>query len=194
MKQVSYNLCWLIWTSAVIFDNDQTAVYNQMIPSQCMILSAQAGVNEAAIKTQLVVLHNCEYRVKSAHGISPDSFQNDLDTLIIGLLQGSAAIGAMWTLLSMLLFTVLDSHFPPTGFVTPWPNHYTEQQGEGFVDKVTLWNASYYNTCIVAIVSQAAYKAQVWAQLVFVCGRWLNLLKCYWFAVSWQFKPTGEAM
>jgi hypothetical protein len=32
----------------------------------------------------------------------------------------------------------------------------------------TLWNASYYNACIVALVSQAAYKAQVWAQLVFV--------------------------
>jgi hypothetical protein len=74
------------------------------------------------------------------------------------------------------------------------PISHQHRQGEGFVDNVTLWNASYYNTCIVALVSQAAYKAQVWAQLVFICGRWLNLLKCYWFAVSWQFKPTGEAI
>jgi hypothetical protein len=66
------------------------------------------------------------------------------------------------------MFTVLDSHFPPTWFVTAWPNCYTERQGEGIVDDVTLWNASYYNACIVALVSQAAYKAQVWAQLVFV--------------------------
>ncbi len=130
------DLCQLMQTSAVIFDNDQTAAYDQMIPSQCMILSAWEGVNEAAIETQLAVLHNCEYRVKSAHGISPDSFQNDLDTLILGLLQGSAAVGAMWTLLSMLMLTVLDSHFPPTRFVTPRPNRYTEQQGEGFVDDV----------------------------------------------------------
>jgi hypothetical protein len=34
----------------------------------------------------------------------------------------------------------------------------------------------------------------VWAQLVFVWGGWLNLLKCYCFAVSWQFKPTREAI
>ncbi len=81
-----------MWTSAVIFDNDQTAAYDWMIPSQCMLLLAQ-GVNEAAIETQLAVLNSCEY------GISPDSFQNDLDTLIPGLLQGSAAVGAMWTLL-----------------------------------------------------------------------------------------------
>ncbi len=87
-----------MWTSAVIFDNDQTAAYDWMIPSQCMLLLAQ-GVNEAAIETQLAVLNSCEYWVKSAHGISPDSFQNGLDTLIPGLLQGSAAVGAMCTLL-----------------------------------------------------------------------------------------------
>jgi hypothetical protein len=40
INQVSYDLCRLMQTSAVIFDNDQTAAYDQMIPSQCMILSA----------------------------------------------------------------------------------------------------------------------------------------------------------
>jgi hypothetical protein len=59
---------------------------------------------------------------------------------------------------------------------------------------ITLWNTSYYYTCISTLVAQAAYEAQVWAQLVFICGGWLNLLKCYWFAVSWHFKPTGEAI
>jgi hypothetical protein len=63
-----------------------------------MILSAREGVNEAAIETQPAVLRNCKYQVKSAHSISPDSFQNDVDTLILGLLQGSAAVGATWTL------------------------------------------------------------------------------------------------
>jgi hypothetical protein len=128
-----------------------------------MILSAQEGVNEAAIEMQLAVLRNCKYWVKSTHGISPNSFQNDLDTLILGLLQGSAAVGgAMWTLLSTLMFTVLDSQFPPTYFITPWPDCYTEWQGEGFVDDMTPWNACYYYTCIVALVSQAACKAQMW--------------------------------
>jgi hypothetical protein len=29
---------------------------------------------------------------------------------------------------------------------------------------------------------------------MFVCGGWLNLKKCYWCAISWRFKPTGEAI
>jgi hypothetical protein len=63
----------------------------------------------------------------------------------------------MWTLLSMLMFTVFDLLLIPTNMIChPPPPHYTEQQGEVFIDDVTLWNASYYNTCIVALVSQAA--------------------------------------
>jgi hypothetical protein len=69
-------------TSAGIFDNDQTAAYNQMIPSQCMIISTRR-CQWAAIKMQLAVLHICKYQVKSTHGISPNSFQNDLDTLLL---------------------------------------------------------------------------------------------------------------
>jgi hypothetical protein len=37
-------------------------------------------------------------------------------------------------------------------------------------------------------------KAQAWAGILFVCGQKLNVTKCYWYAISWQFKPTGEAV
>jgi hypothetical protein len=41
---------------AIIFDKDATAAYYRMIPSQCMIVSARAGVNENAIKLKLTAL------------------------------------------------------------------------------------------------------------------------------------------
>jgi hypothetical protein len=40
----------------VIFDNDTTAAYDRMIPSQCMITSHRAGVPESAIQMKLTVL------------------------------------------------------------------------------------------------------------------------------------------
>jgi hypothetical protein len=39
--------------TATTFDNDHTAAFNCMTPSQCMILSAQEGVNIEAIETHL---------------------------------------------------------------------------------------------------------------------------------------------
>jgi hypothetical protein len=37
----------------VVLDNDTKAAYNQMIPSQCMITSARAGVPKGAIMLKL---------------------------------------------------------------------------------------------------------------------------------------------
>jgi hypothetical protein len=49
LKQTSYDIIWLIQLMAIIFDNNAKAPYDQMIPSQCMILSAWAGVSTSAI-------------------------------------------------------------------------------------------------------------------------------------------------
>jgi hypothetical protein len=57
-----------------------------------MILSAREGVNIEAIETHLRVLREMEYRVKSAHGVSPNFFKSTTNLLILGLLQGSAAV------------------------------------------------------------------------------------------------------
>jgi hypothetical protein len=42
MKRTYYDIIRLMRLTAVIFDNDATAAYDRMIPSQCMILLARA--------------------------------------------------------------------------------------------------------------------------------------------------------
>jgi hypothetical protein len=135
-----------------------------------------------------------EYRVKSADGISPNFFKSMTDLLILGLLQSSTAVSIMWTMLSTLAFTVLSLQSPPAHFDTPRIEVYTGRPGEAFVDDATLWTTSYATTCIITIVARAAVKAQAWAQIIFMCSGWLNLKKCYWYAILWRFKPTGEAI
>jgi hypothetical protein len=60
--------------TALIFDNDATAAYNHMIPSQCMIVSAQAGVPKGAIQMKLAALERMKYYIKTAYGTSKDHF------------------------------------------------------------------------------------------------------------------------
>jgi hypothetical protein len=81
----------------IIFDNDATAAYNQMIPSQCMITSAHAGVPKSAIRMKLTVLQYMKYFVKTAYGKSSAYFMNTFLHWILGL-QGSSDIGPIWTL------------------------------------------------------------------------------------------------
>jgi hypothetical protein len=58
--------------TAIIFDNNAKAAYNRMIPPQCMILSARAGMKEPAIQMKLTVLKRMKHFVKTAYGASKD--------------------------------------------------------------------------------------------------------------------------
>jgi hypothetical protein len=53
LKWLSYDICRQMRLTAAIFDNDATAAYDRMIPSQCMILSVREGFNVEAIETHL---------------------------------------------------------------------------------------------------------------------------------------------
>lgn len=81
---------------AVMFDSDATTAYNRMIPSQCMIVAAHAGILVTAIRTKLRVLRLMQYYVKTVYGVLEDHFGNLLLLAILGLLQGSAAVVAIW--------------------------------------------------------------------------------------------------
>jgi hypothetical protein len=192
LKRTSYDIIRLMRLVATIFDCDATACYDRMIPSQCMILAAREGVPENAIKTQLRILEENKYKVKTAHGVSPTSFRNSISHTILGMLQGSAAVGALWGLVSTLLFTVLGQRSQRARFPSPRPGFCPKRDGEAFVDDTTLWNTLPGGSSVTRVVANAAHKAQTWAKLLWVTGGKLNLKKCYWYAVSWSFKPTGE--
>jgi hypothetical protein len=176
---------------AIIFDNDAKAAYDRMTPSQCMILSARAGVSPSAIQMKLTVLKRMKYFVKTAYGASQDYFQNMFLQGIYGMLQGSSEVCPIWSLSSLVQFDILDKQIPMAVFPSTRPSLYTERNGEGFVDDVTLWETSLTSE-LREVQECMQAKAQAWEQGVHVAGGTLNLLKTIFFAVSWNFQKNGQ--
>jgi len=50
-----------------------------------------------------------KYQMKSAYGVSLGCIQRTLTNTILGMMQGSPAIGALWGLVSSMLFAILKS-------------------------------------------------------------------------------------
>jgi hypothetical protein len=161
LKRTSYDIIRLMRLVAVIFDNDATAAYDRMIPSQCMSTSHRAGVPESAIQMKLTVLRRMKYFIKTAYGNSSTYFMNTFLRKILGLLQGSSDVGPIWTLNSSIQFQVLDQLHPPARFPSPCPQIYTERNAEGFVDDVTLWETS-EDESIQTVTTRMQEKAQTW--------------------------------
>ena len=93
-----------------------------------MITSARVGVPEGAIQLKLTALQRMKYFVKTAYGVSANYFENTFLRLILGLLQGSAAVGAIWAINSSIQLDVLDQTCPPAIFPSPRPEclHHTK--------------------------------------------------------------------
>jgi hypothetical protein len=72
-----------------------------------------------AICTKLRVLQLMQYYVKTVYGLSEDHFGNLLLLAILGLIQESAVVGAIWALNSSLLFWILDTAFALAQFHSP---------------------------------------------------------------------------
>jgi len=179
---------------AIIFDNDATACYNRMIPSQCMTLSVRAGVQREECATKLRVLQKMKYGLKTAYGVSPNNFTCTDICPILGLLQGSAAVGAIWALVSSLLFQALASCFQAACFQSPCVYIFTECHGKAFVDNTTLWlTALAIFSSIQSLTSAMQEKAQAWERLLWTCSGALNLKKCYWYAISWKWDKHSKA-
>jgi hypothetical protein len=177
--------------TAVIFDNDATAAYDRMIPSQCMILSARAGVGVKPIEMKLKVLERMQYYVKTAYGLSTSSFQNMFLRYVISLLQGSSEVCPIWSLSSSVQFDIMDKLYPMAVFPSPRPEVFTKRNGESFVDDTTLWETS-MTASLPEVVATMTSKAQAWERGVHVAGGALNLLKTFFYAVSGKYKKNGQ--
>jgi hypothetical protein len=191
LKRTSYDIIRLMRLTAIIFDNDAKAAYDRMIPLQCMILLARASVKEPAIQMKLTALKRMKYFVKTAYDASKEYFTNTFLRSILGMLQGSSEVCPIWTLCSSVQFTVLDEQFPPAIFPSPRPEVYTARNGERFVDDVSLWETSPTQELRV-VQAQMQAKAQAWERGVHVAGGALNLLKTFFFAVSWNFQKNSQ--
>jgi len=109
LKRISYDICHLMCALLIVLDNDAKACFDRMIPSQCLMLANCTGMPQSVTTVHHQVSCQMKYRMKSAYGMSPGYIQTTLVINILGMMQGSTTVGALWGLVSSMLFLILQS-------------------------------------------------------------------------------------
>ena len=73
LKRLSYDTALLLVALLCVFDNDATACFDRMIPSQCMTLGRRIGVQEGPVRLHLKISKRMKYHIKTAYGIPLDT-------------------------------------------------------------------------------------------------------------------------
>jgi hypothetical protein len=85
----------------------------------------------------------------------------------------------------------MDKQYPMAVFPSAQPEVSTERNGESFVDDTTLWVTSMIAS-FQEVIQQMTSKAQAWERRVHIAGGALNLLKTFFYAISWKYQKNGQ--
>ena len=105
-------------------------------------------------------------------------------------MQGAGHSGGLWALTSSIMLEQMKTAAGAV-FHSPYPTREScRRHGEAFVDDTTLWTLR-QGILFAKAIEMMRRTAQRWERLLYSTGGALNLLKCFWYGLQWQFTDAG---
>jgi len=194
LKHLTADICRILKANLSSFDNDASACYDRIIIALGMLASQRMGQSRNATLTHAEALQWMRYAVKTVHGISESNYQGTIFAPLFGTGQGSGASPAIWLLLSVVLMTTIDRLAPERMvFVDPETNEEIKRLLDTFVDDTTLGFTDLTGEkSYDELIYRTQAVAQIWERLLFYSGGALNLKKCFYYILYWEWDEKGR--
>ena len=108
LKELTYQVATMSRTDLATFDNDASACYDRIVTRFALLCCRAYGVPEGPCKMTAEVLDNVIHKIKTAYGISEESYVNHPDSPIHGVGQGSQDGPSLWGVSSSITFRGAD--------------------------------------------------------------------------------------
>jgi hypothetical protein len=189
LNQLTTDLCRLLKINYARFDNDASACYDRIIVALAMLAARRCGMPLNAISSHAKALLFMQYTVKTIYGISEESYQGTPFTPLFGTGQGSGASPAVWLSLVVLLLNTLERVTPSRiSFRSPDGTLDHRRLVDAFVDDTAIGITDSGDKSLPDLVKSLEDVAQTWEQLLHFSGGALNLKKCSWYVMYWDWR------
>jgi hypothetical protein len=129
------------------------------------------------------------YTVKTIHGVSETNYSGTPFEPLFGTGQGSGASPSVWLTLVVILMNTLDqSILERMEFNSPDGTNHHGRLLDVFVHDTSLGFTDLGQLDFAAITDWLREIAQTWEQLLHFSGGALNLNKCSWHVLFWEWK------
>ena len=190
LTQLTSDLCRILKHDLARFDNDASACYDRIIVALGMLAARRCGMPHNAIRLHADALRFMKYTVKTMYGISTENYYGTPFAPLFGTGQGSGASPAVWLSLIVLLLHTFDRMIPHRmNFVPISGARDHSRSSDAFVDDTSVGFTSTSDDIAYSdLISQLQEAAQTWEKLLSLSGGKLNLTKCSWYVVRWEWK------
>jgi hypothetical protein len=179
-------------------DNDAKSCFDRIVMLLASLLAQRLGLDVKAMQLFLKTLPLTKYSVKTANGISKQTYQTTEDRTIHGLGQGGRASPGIWAIISCLIMECMPEG--STGITTIDPVLLTvvKYLTSGFVDDVTLWIGNmarllHGGETPDMLLQEIQQSIQWWEALLHATGGKLELTKCFFYLQVWVYHQEGHA-
>jgi hypothetical protein len=196
-KVLSYEISRSTRTPLGTLDNDAKACYDRIVMLFALILCQKHGVPLSACKLSAHALLAAKYSIKTGFGVSNETYSSTSEQPTHGPGQGSRQASALWMVVSCLLFSAMYEHCHGVSFCDPTTTITHRRTSDGFVDDVTHFfnlglRRSLNKTVQVSEIIRGLEKeGQTWERLLWTTGGKLELSKCLYYLLFYEFDPDG---
>jgi hypothetical protein len=195
MEELKTEICYATQKSLINFDNDAASCYNRIIPALASLIGWKLGMHRNVIFVHAKTLAETKYKLKTSMGVSDEFYANCEIFPIYGTGQGSGNSPAIWCIISSVLFACHEENGHGAYFCTPDKQMPVSLSMVGFVDDSTRQvNEFALNTQPTPKFLRQVMKldAQLWSDLLWLSGGLLELGKCSFHQIHFDFKQDGS--
>ena len=189
LNQLTTDMCRLLKVNYARFDNDASACFDRIIVALGMLAARRCGMPEDAIRTHAKSLELMQYMVKTIYGVSEDAYSGTALEPLFGTGQGSGASPAVWLTLVVLLLNTLERVVPDRiSFRSEDGSTIHTRLVDAFVDDTAIGITDDGSKTLSDLIGTLEKVAQTWEQLLHFSGGALNLKKCSWYVMYWDWR------
>lgn len=194
LEELKYDLAYLTRRTLFNFDNDASSCYDRIVVPLASIINRKYGIHKKVVAVHAQTLATAQYYLKTANGVSSSSYSTCEAYPIHGTGQGSGNSPSIWLFLSSTIFDVHKSLAYGAKYISPDGKHQVTMSMVGFVDDSTGILNDFQpqsESSIPELCRRMQHDAQLWNNLLFCTGGKLELTKCSFHVLSFEFRPNG---
>ena len=168
--------------------------YDRIIIALASLINRKYGQHRSIVAVHAQTLKEARYKLRTALGISELEYSHCPTFPLYGSGQGAGNSPCIWLLISSTLFDIHNSNAFGTTFTTPDGTITSRLTMVGFVDDSTGSCNDFQpqgQCSLEVLAARMQQDAQLWNDLLFCSGGRLELGKCSFHVLHFEFQPDG---
>jgi hypothetical protein len=194
LEELRIDISYLTRRTLITFDNDAASCYDRIIPAFASLINRKYGLHKQLAIIHAKTLREAKYKLRTAIGISDTAYSHTTQFPLYGSGQGSGNSPVLWLFISATLFDVHDGIAHGATFQDPTGKYAVDLKLSGFVDDTNAalndWQPQ-REAGLPILLDRLTHDAQTWNDLLFISGGKLELSKCSFHMLRFDFKPDG---